>query len=176
MAELMDRPVDTFSVGFRDLEQYNELGYARQIAKEFKTNHREVMIDQRMAMDFLPKLIHHQDEPLADPVCIPLYFVSKLARDNGTIVVQVGEGSDEQFAGYSSYLRELRFYNWWNSFQAAPTFARKALFKMASLVLESQQKYLPLDYIRKAAESDELFWGGAISFTDTHKKFLFNGH
>ncbi|MBI3787143.1 MAG: hypothetical protein HY276_02705 [Ignavibacteriales bacterium] len=47
---------------------------------------------------------------------------------------------------------------------------------MASLVLEAQQKYLPLDYIRKAAESDELFWGGAISFTDTHKKFLFNGH
>ncbi|MBI3586607.1 MAG: asparagine synthase (glutamine-hydrolyzing) [Ignavibacteriales bacterium] len=176
MAELMDRPVDTFSVGFRDLEQYNELDYARQIAKEFKTNHREVMIDQKMAMDFLPKLIYHQDEPLADPVCIPLYFVSKLARDNGTVVVQVGEGSDEQFTGYSSYLRELRFYKWWRSFQAAPAFARNAVYRAAALILESRQKYLPLEYIRKAAQSDELFWGGAISFTDTHKKFLFNGN
>lgn len=176
MAELMNRPVDTFSVGFKHLERYNELGYARQIANEFKTNHHEVMIDQHMAMDFLPKLIHHQDEPLADPVCIPLYFVSKLARDNGTIVVQVGEGSDEQFAGYPSFLRELRFYHWlWKPYQAVPDFAKSALFKLATTVLERQHKYLQLDYIRKATEGDELFWGGVNIITETHKKFLLNG-
>ncbi len=49
---------------------------------------------------YLERLIHSQDEPIADWVCIPLYFVSKLARDSGTTVVQVGEGSDEQFCGY----------------------------------------------------------------------------
>ncbi len=176
MAELMDRPVATFSVGFRDLEQYNELGYARQIASEFKTNHHEVIIDQKMAFDFLPKLIYHQDEPLADPVCIPLYFVSKLARDNGTIVVQVGEGSDEQFAGYQSMLRELRFYNTaWKAYKALPGFAKSFIYGAAALFLEKKQEYLALDYIRKGLKGEELFWGGAINFTETHKRLLLNG-
>ncbi|HEY5615890.1 MAG TPA: asparagine synthase (glutamine-hydrolyzing) [Bacteroidota bacterium] len=176
MAELMDRPVDTFSVGFRDLEQYNELGYARQIAQQFNTNHHEILIDHRDALEFLPKLIYHQDEPLADPVCIPLYFVSKLARDNGTIVVQVGEGSDEQFAGYSWMQRELRFYNTvWKAYRALPSFAQSAIYKTASAVLEGRHSYLALEYIRKAFEGEELFWGGAINFTETHKRYLLNG-
>ena len=177
MAELMSRPVDTFSVGFRDLEKYNELGYARQIAREFKTNHHEVIIDQRSAFDFLPMLVHHQDEPLADPVCIPLYFVSKLARDNGTIVAQVGEGSDEQFAGYGWMLREWRFYrSVWKAYGALPGFAKKAIYRSAASILEPRAAYLALDYIRKGVAGDELFWGGAINFTETHKRFLSNGH
>jgi asparagine synthase (glutamine-hydrolysing) len=176
MAELMDRPVDTFSVGVKDLEKYNELGYARQIAKQFKTNHHEVMIDQKMAFDFLPKLIYHQDEPLADPVCIPLYFVSKLARDNGTIVVQVGEGSDEQFAGYPSMLRDLRLYNTaWKAYRALPGFAKSFIYGAAGLFLEHKQEYLALDYIRKALKGEELFCGGAINFTETHKRLLLDG-
>ena len=59
-AELMDRPVDTFSVGFRDLEKYNEMKFARQIADQFKTNHHEVIIDQKDAFEFLPRLVWHQ--------------------------------------------------------------------------------------------------------------------
>ena len=176
MAELMNKPVDTFSVGFRDLEKYNELEFARQIAKEFKTHHHEIIIDQKDAFEFLPKLIYHQDEPLADPVCIPLYFVSKLARDNGTIVVQVGEGSDEQFAGYQSMLRELSFYNTiWKRYAALPGFARTALYRAAEAVLRPTHHYLALDYIRKAVDGDEFFWGGAINFTETHKRLLYNG-
>lgn len=173
MAELMDRPVDTFSVGVKDLEKYNELGYARRIAQEFKTNHHEVMVDQKMALDFLPKLVFHQDEPLADPVCIPLYFVSKLARDSGTIVVQVGEGSDEQFAGYLWTLRELRIYRTlWRAYGVLPEIIRRTLYRTASRALGSRRMYLPLDYIRKGSEGNELFWGGAINFTETHKQLL----
>ena len=175
MAELMDRPVDTFSVGFRDLEKYNELGFARQIADQFRTNHHEVIIDQKMAFDFLPKLIYHQDEPLADPVCIPLYFVSKLARDNGTIVVQVGEGSDEQFAGYQSMVRELRFYKTlWKFYEALPSFGKQAVYKGAAAILERTHQHLALEYLRKGLDDQELFWGGAINFTETHKRFLLN--
>jgi asparagine synthase (glutamine-hydrolysing) len=176
MAELMDRPVDTFSVGFRHFETYNELEFARQVAREFKTNHHEIIIDHRDAMEFLPKLVFHQDEPLADPVCIPLYFVSKLARENGTIVVQVGEGSDEQFVGYNWMLRELRFHDTlWRAYRALPTVAQSALFKAASVVLEKRHAYLALDYLRKGFEGEELFWGGAINFTETHKQHLLNG-
>ena len=101
MAELMEDPVRTFSVAFRDQERYNELEYARAVAKRFGTDHHEVVIDVDDLTAFLSDLIHHQDEPLADWVCVPLYYVSKLARDNGTIVVQVGEGSDELFHGYT---------------------------------------------------------------------------
>ncbi|HEY6951273.1 MAG TPA: asparagine synthase (glutamine-hydrolyzing), partial [Bacteroidota bacterium] len=174
MAELMDRPVDTFSVGIRDLEKYNEMQYARQIAKQFKTNHREVIIDQRDAFEFLPKLVYHQDEPLADPVCIPLYFVSKLARDNGTIVVQVGEGSDEQFAGYQWMLRELRFYGTaWKVFRALPASLRSIIFRSIAPALTNRRSFLALDYARKGTEGDELFWGGAINFTETHKRGMY---
>src|SRR5215213_10735964 len=95
MSELMDRPVSTYSVAFAEHEKYNELEYARDIAKRYGTDHHEVVIDWEDANRFLPDLVHHQDEPMADWVCVPLYFVSKLARDDGTIVVQVGEGSDE---------------------------------------------------------------------------------
>jgi len=176
MAQMMDRPVDTFSVGFKDLEKYNELQYARQIAQQFSTHHHEIVIDQNDAFEFLPKLVYHQDEPLADPVCIPLYFVSKLARKNGTIVVQIGEGSDELFAGYQWMRRELRFYrSLWKMYTALPGFARNAVYKSARAVLIPQQRFLVLDYIRKATEGNELFWGGVISFTETHKQYLLNG-
>src|SRR3984893_12677173 len=100
MSELMSQPGRTFTVGFRDTEELNELESARAISKRFRTNHHEVMIGAEEMLRFLPELVFHQDEPIADPVCVPLYYVSKLARETGTIVVQVGEGSDEIFGGY----------------------------------------------------------------------------
>jgi asparagine synthase (glutamine-hydrolysing) len=173
MAALMSRPVDTFSVGFRELERYNELGYARRIAKEFRTNHHEIIIDDRDAFEFLPKLIYHQDEPIADPVCIPLYFVSKLARDNGTIVIQVGEGSDEQFAGYSWMRRELRFYHTaWKAYRLLPRSIRNLLYGASEPWFQKRHSYFTLDYLRKATLNQELFWGGAINFTQPHKERL----
>ena len=69
-----------------------------------KTGHHTVLIDEEDMQGYLDLLIHSQDEPIADWVCIPLYFVSKLARDSGTTVIQVGEGSDEQFCGYAGYM------------------------------------------------------------------------
>src|SRR5206468_8209944 len=127
MSELMTQPVRTFTVGFHDTEELNELESARAISKRFGTNHHEVMIGRAEMERFLPDLVFHQDEPIADPVCVPLYYVSKLARDSGTIVVQVGEGSDEIFGGYDwfgTYLRiEERF---WRYAQRAPLAVRRA--------------------------------------------------
>src|SRR5262249_6509192 len=85
-------PVRTFYVGFSDHAHLNELTYARRIAELFRTDHHEVLVDERAMRAYLPDLIYSQDEPIADWVCIPLYFVSKLVRDSGTIVAQVGEG------------------------------------------------------------------------------------
>src|SRR5262245_52047642 len=105
MSRLMDRPVRTFSVGFKDHPSYNEFEYARQVARLFKTEHHEVEIGWSDLLEAMPGVVFHQDEPIADWVCVPLHFVSALARSTGTTVIQVGEGSDEQFFGYEGYRR-----------------------------------------------------------------------
>ena len=110
MTECMTRPVDTFTVGFKDHTHLNELEHAEAVSRRFNTNHHQILIDETDMKGYLEQLIHSQDEPIADWVCIPLYFVSKLTRDSGTTVVQVGEGSDEQFCGYASYMMYLELY------------------------------------------------------------------
>src|ERR687895_786659 len=138
MSEQMSRPVETFTVGFSDAEYLNELEEARRIAKQFGTNHHEVIISEKEMHEFLPRMVFHQDEPIADPVCVPLYYVSKLARDSGTIVVQVGEGSDEIFSGYENYVRHLRIYeNFWRYAERTPPFLRRAASSMILPALQA---------------------------------------
>lgn len=173
MAELMDRPVDTFSVGYKDFKEFNEFNYARKVAEIFKTYHHEILIDAKDALEFLPKLVYHQDEPIADPVCIPLYFVSKLARENGTIVVQVGEGSDEEFAGYPWMLRELRLTKINNYiFKNMPSIFNSIFYKLIKKFWSEEGKLLELDYLRRIKDRQEIYWGGAINFTKEHKNKL----
>ncbi len=173
MAALMSRPVETFSVGFRDLEKYNELGYARLIAEKFKTNHHEIIIDSKTVFPFLTELPYYQDEPIADPVCIPLYFVSELARENGTIVVQIGEGSDELFTGYPWMLREIKFHDTlWKFYTSLPQILRRAAYASSSGILKHSNAYLVEDYLRKGTFGEELYWGGGINFTERLKRDL----
>jgi asparagine synthase (glutamine-hydrolysing) len=177
MAELMNRPVDTFTVGFEDHEYLNEIESARRIAGLFKTNHHEVIIGDKEFEDFLPDLVFHQDEPIADPVCVPLYYVSKLARDTGTIVVQVGEGADEIFSGYSNYVRNLLIYdNFWNYARRAPTFLRRAAaFPVQRLVTPAGRKRLLVELARRFSSDEPMFWGGAVVYDESTKSRLLNG-
>src|SRR5687768_8980645 len=171
MSELMTRPVETFTVGFSDAEYLNELDSARRIAKQFATNHHEVIISEKEMQDFLPSLVFHQDEPIADPVCVPLYYVSKLARDSGTIVVQVGEGADEIFSGYENYVRHLRIYeNFWRHAETLPRGLRRALSNLSRPVLEATgRKRAAIELIRRLGADEPLFWGGAVVYDETFK-------
>jgi asparagine synthase (glutamine-hydrolysing) len=108
MARLIDRPLQTFSVAFRD-RAFSELDYSRQVAHAIGANSHEVVIDDHDFFDALPKLIWHEDEPIAHPSSVPLYFVSRLAKQHVTVVL-TGEGSDELLAGYGKYPRML--WNW----------------------------------------------------------------
>jgi asparagine synthase (glutamine-hydrolysing) len=174
MAELMSRPVQTFSVGFKDLEKYNEMQYARSIAKKFGTDHHEVLIDSHDAEGVLSNLAWHEDEPNGDPVCIPLYFVSKLARDSGTIVVQVGEGSDEEFGGYKQQVRDIKLYEkWWKQLGVTPKFARRAAYMAGSPIIKNP---LVREYLRRFSQGEELFWGGAMAFTEEHKRAMLTNY
>lgn len=96
-----DGPVKTFSVGYAET-RYSELAYARQTAAALGTDHYEVSVSAADFFGALPKLVWHEDEPITWPSSIPLYFVSKLARQHVTVVL-TGEGADELFAGYQRY-------------------------------------------------------------------------
>ncbi len=171
MSEQMSRPVETFTVGFSDAEYLNELEQARRISKQFGTNHHEVIISEKEMHDFLPQMVFHQDEPIADPVCVPLYYVSKLARDSGTIVVQVGEGSDEIFSGYENYVRHLRIYeNFWRHAETLPLALRRAISNISRPALEATgRKRAAIELIRRLGADEPLFWGGVVVYDETFK-------
>ena len=101
MSRLIDEPVRTFSVAFAERDA-NELHYARLVAEKFRTEHREVVVSPADFWDALPRMIWQEDEPIAHPSSIPLYFVSRLAAEHVKVVL-TGEGSDEVLGGYNRY-------------------------------------------------------------------------
>ncbi|MCD6309964.1 MAG: asparagine synthase (glutamine-hydrolyzing) [Candidatus Eremiobacteraeota bacterium] len=170
MAGLMNQPVRTFSVGFADQPHMNEFEYASQVAREFKTDHHEIIITHKDLMDYVPSLIFHQDEPIADWVCVPLYFVSKLARDSDTIVIQIGEGSDEIFFGYDGYKIMLDIYNrYWTPYMQLPAFIRKLFYRILSPYFMMRREITKEDILRRAAINQEFYWGGAIPHYENQK-------
>ena len=180
MSELMTEPVRTFSVAFKEYEQYNELQYAREIAQRFGADHHEIVIDWNDLESFLPEMIFHQDEPIADWVCVPLHYVSRLARENDTIVVQVGEGSDELFHGYDLYINAARFRRrFWEPLQRVPAPLRRgtgrAATELARRVGRGEVHVLP---VAEAAAGRLPFWGGAICYQGAIKERVLakNGH
>ena len=105
MSGMVAEPIKTFSVAFAEREA-NELEYARLVARAFKTNHREVVVSPEEFFAALPKLVWHEDEPLAHPSSVALYFVSQLASQHVKVVL-TGEGSDELLAGYGRYRKTI---------------------------------------------------------------------
>ena len=171
MAELADRPVSTFSVAIEGDAASDELKFARDVARRYGTQHHEVVIGEQDFIDYMPELAWHQDEPLADPVCVPLHAVSEEARRTGTRVIQVGEGSDELFSGYTSYAFFTDFHRRvWQPYQYVPRPLRKAAAAVADRVLSLDRA----DVVSRAADTGELFWGGAVPFYDSYKRRPFN--
>jgi asparagine synthase (glutamine-hydrolysing) len=118
--------IATFSVGFEDGGEIDERDAARAVARHFGTDHHEITVSEDDALRCLTTLIHHQDEPLADPVCVPLMFVCQLAREHGVPVVMAGEGSDELFWGYGRYRQILLRERWMRALLAAPAPLRRS--------------------------------------------------
>jgi asparagine synthase (glutamine-hydrolysing) len=130
MAKLSEKPVQTFSIGFEEKE-FDELDYARVVAKHFSTDHHEFIVKPD-AVDILPKLVWHYNEPFADSSAIPTFYVAKMTRDYVKVVL-TGDAGDENFAGYNRYLRS----KWVAQFSRIPEKMRR--------------KFLPL-FLRLAAQ------------------------
>jgi asparagine synthase (glutamine-hydrolysing) len=103
-AQLTAEPVRTFSIGFEE-RSFNELAQARLVAERYGTDHHELVVRPN-AIDLLPKLVETFDEPFADSSALPTYLVSELAHRDVKVALS-GEGGDELFGGYYTYVADL---------------------------------------------------------------------
>jgi asparagine synthase (glutamine-hydrolysing) len=164
------RPVKTFTIGYAgEYESYrNELHYARRMATEVGAEHHERLLTMDDLLAFLPDMVRLQDEPIADPVCVPVYYVAKLARESGVTVCQVGEGADELFWGYPWWKTALEVQGY-ADLPASRVVSHAAL---AGLRLFGKEEQLRYEWLRRAASGQPTFWGGADAFTDVQKRRL----
>ena len=136
MSRHSEHPVKTYSIGFKGdsaSDVYNELPYARQIAQQFKTEHREILVRPQVAA-LLPKLAWHLDEPVADSALATTYLVSEFARRDVTVILS-GVGGDELFGGYNRYLGD----HYLGRYQRLPTWLRSAVIAPLIQVMPSDR-------------------------------------
>ena len=156
MAPMVEEPVRTFAVGFADREA-NELAYARLAARRAGAEHREVVVSPEEFFAALPRLVWHEDEPIAFPSSVPLYFVSRLARDHVKVVL-TGEGSDELFLGYNRYRvaawnHRLGRPYWW----AAPAAVRARVRRLAARLPRPLRRYAARSFLALESGPRNLF-------------------
>src|SRR5215211_837587 len=105
MAELLDRPVQTFTIGFEDTEGYDERPYAKLAAERHHTEHHVEVVHPN-AVDLVERLVWHHDQPFGDSSAIPTHLLSEMTRKNVTVALS-GDGGDELFAGYERFAAGL---------------------------------------------------------------------
>ncbi len=144
MSRHTDKPVKTFSIGYKDDKIYDETGYAREVADLYNTEHHEFKLSYKDMLEALPNIISSFDEPFADSSAIPTYIVSKETRKHVTVALS-GDGGDELFAGYRSYLAEY----WFAKYMRVPGLFREGLFEKIMNALPDSRDTKGLEYIRR---------------------------
>ena len=164
MTRHSNEPVKTFSIGFLE-SQFNELQYAREVARQYKTDHHERVLEPE-SVNLLTTLVDAYDEPFADSSAIPTYYVSKFAREFVTVALS-GDGGDELFAGYTDYykLNNIDRYNF------LPALVRKPLAKTIHAFIPNKIKGKGLSYL---LSQDEDIVGAHIAvFNQLERKKLY---
>ena len=153
-----------FTVGFDNGEHYNESTYAADFAKAVGIDHYVHLISETEYWDALPQVQYYLDQPLADPACVALYFVSKLAAEHVKVVLS-GEGADELFGGYRIYHEPYSL----RGYQRVPRFLRKAIAAAVSLLPDIKGK----SFLQRGALTvEERFIGNAKMFSQKEKAKL----
>jgi asparagine synthase (glutamine-hydrolysing) len=163
-------PPTTFSIGYEGDHDgvRDELIDAREMSALLGGPHHERRLNETNALDVLDLMVYHLDEPNGDAACIPLYYLARLARDAGVNVCQVGEGSDELFCGYPFWREHMRVDDL-NALPLPRFTKRLALGAFAATGRKSTYSY---EVLRRAAEGEPTFWGGAEGLTDVEKQLV----
>ena len=169
----IQKKIKTFSIGYdKEYKSYkSELNYARIVAEHIKSLHFEKKLRKDDIKNLIFDMVYFQDEPISDPVCVPIFYVSKLARENNVKVCQVGEGADELFFGYTNWLRTSKINLLLNNF-FFPNFLKKLILLLYKK-FNIQYKYTA-DLLRRSLEKKPIFWGGAEAFSSFEKNQLFS--
>ncbi|WP_058306882.1 asparagine synthase (glutamine-hydrolyzing) [Gracilibacillus massiliensis] len=156
--------IKTFSVGFEQ-EGYSEIDVAKETANKLGVENYSYIISPEEYVEKLPKIIWHLDDPLADPACVPLYFVAKEAKKHVTVVLS-GEGADELFGGYNIYHEpdSLRV------FESIPTLVKNLLAQIANILPEGVKGKSFLT--RGTTPLRQRYIGNAKMFEETEKNSL----
>lgn len=157
MTSMVKEPIKTFSVGPPGREG-NELNYARLAAQSIRSEHHEVVVTPEDFFAELPRLVWHEDEPIAFPSSVPLYFVSALAREHVKVVL-TGEGADELFGGYNRYRVTA-----WNQrlgeaySRVVPRFARSTVSSMIAALPWRARRYLGRTFLALSPDPRSIFF------------------
>jgi asparagine synthase (glutamine-hydrolysing) len=138
MAKQQENPITTFSIGFED-NSYSELYYAQQVADACCTDHHTKIVTPD-AIEILPRIIWHAEEPTADSSMLPLYYLAQMAREKVKVALS-GDGADEIMAGYETY----QAYYWAHLYRKIPSFIRQHLIR--SIV-----EKLPISYAKVSVD------------------------
>jgi asparagine synthase (glutamine-hydrolysing) len=170
-APMLSEPLRTFAVGF-DEPDANELSYARLAAHAIRADHHEVVVSPQEFFAALPSLVWHEDEPMAFPSSVPLYFVSRLAREHVKVVL-TGEGADELFLGYNRYRVTA-----WNQrlgrvyAGAVPARARAGISRLVGDLPRAARRYATRSFLALPPNPRGLFFENFAVFDDAARRRL----
>jgi asparagine synthase (glutamine-hydrolysing) len=175
MAPLVKEPVRTFAVGFAEREA-DELHYARTAARAAGAQHREIVVTPQEFFRELPRLVWHEDEPIAFPASVPLYFLSRLARDHVKVVL-TGEGADELFLGYNRYRVTAWNERLGRAYGAVlPEAARRAVRGLVPRLPRAARRYAERSFLGLAPGPRSLFCENFAVFGETRRERLLSAH
>lgn len=156
----------TFTVGFDFGEKYNEISWAKNLSEKIGVEHHTHLISSEEFWDAVPTVQYHMDQPLADPSCIALYFVSRLASHYVKVVLS-GEGADELFGGYTCY-NDPRVFKIYQTI--VPHCIRKAIRAICRKLPDIKGR----DYLIRACDKlEERYIGNAFMYDYKQKQELF---
>jgi asparagine synthase (glutamine-hydrolysing) len=174
MSRMIDRPLQTFSVAFAD-RAFSELEYARQVSAAIGADAHEIVIDESDFFGSLPRLIWHEDEPIAHTSSVPLHFVSQLASTHVKVVL-TGEGSDELLAGYGRYPRFVMNWNLGQAYAKVPGAVRQWVADAVVPRLPSTlNRYAARSFLARAATPEALFFDNFAAVGLDRQRSLLSG-